>query len=137
MSALRVALFADFLEEGWPSMDLVADMLLDRLGREHAGEIDATLIRPPLPRRLSRLSRDTHVVGLDRVAGRLWDYPRRARTLADRFDIFHIVDHSYAQLVHELPGNRTIVTCHDIDTFRSVIEPEREPRNAAFRAMTR
>ena len=137
MSRLRVALFADFLEEGWPSMDLVADMLLDRLSREHAGEIDATLVRPRLPRRLSRLSRDTRVVGFDRVAGRMWDYPQLARTLCDRFDIFHVVDHSYAQLVHELPGNRTVVTCHDIDTFRSVIEPGREPRHAAFRAMTR
>jgi glycosyltransferase involved in cell wall biosynthesis len=137
MSRLRVALFADFLEEGWPSMDLVADMLLDRLSREHAGKIDATLIRPPLPRRLSRFSRDTHVVGFDRVAGRMWDYPRQARGLANRFDIFHVVDHSYAQLVHELPADRTVVTCHDIDTFRSVIEPGREPRNAAFRAMTR
>jgi len=57
--------------------------------------------------------------------------------VADRFDIFHVVDHSYAQLVHELPGNRTVVTCHDIDTFRSIIEPGREPRHAAFRAMTR
>ena len=137
MSRLRVALFADYLEEGWPSMDLVADMLQDRLSREHAGEIDATLIRPGLPRRVSRLARGTRVVGLDRVAGRMWDYPRLARTLADRFDIFHVVDHSYAQLVHELPGNRTVVTCHDIDTFRSVIEPGREPRNAAFRLMTR
>lgn len=137
MSRLRVALFADFLEEEWPSMDLVADMLLDRLTREHASEIDATLIRPALPRRLSRLARDTRVVGLDRVTGRMWDYPRLARTLADRYDIFHVVDHSYAQLVHELPGNRTVVTCHDTDTFRSVIEPEREPRSAAFRAMTR
>ena len=137
MSRLRVALFADFLEEGWPSMDLVADMLLDRLTREHSGDIDATLIRPPLPRRLSRLARGTRVVGLDRVAGRMWDYPRLARTIADRFDIFHVVDHSYAQLVHELPGSRTVVTCHDTDTFRSVIEPEREPRSAAFRAMTR
>lgn len=137
MSRLRVALCADFLEEGWPSMDLVADMLLDRLTREHAGEIDATLIRPPLPRRLSRLARGTRVVGLDRVAGRMWDYPRLAKTIADRFDIFHVVDHSYAQLVHELPGDRTVVTCHDTDTFRSVIEPEREPRSAAFRAMTR
>lgn len=137
MSRLRVALFADFLEEGWPSMDLVADMLLDRLTREHASGIDATLIRPALPRRLSRLARNTRVVGLDRVTGRMWDYPRLARTLADRYDIFHVVDHSYAQLVHELPGNRTVVTCHDTDTFRSVIEPEREPRSPAFRAMTR
>jgi glycosyltransferase involved in cell wall biosynthesis len=137
MSRLRVALLADFLEEGWPSMDLVADMLLDRLEREHAGTIEATIVRPPLKRRLSRLSDGGRVFGVDRIAGRMWDYPRVARMLGDRFDIYHVVDHSYAQLVHELPGSRTIVTCHDVDTFRSVIEPDREPRTALFRAMTR
>src|SRR6185295_18885544 len=49
----------------------------------------------------------------------------------------HVVDHSYAQLVHQLPADRTLVTCHDLDTFRSILEPELEPRSAAFRAMTR
>jgi glycosyltransferase involved in cell wall biosynthesis len=137
MKRLRVALLADFLEEGWPSMDLVADMLLDRLGREHAGSVDATIVRPPLKRRLSRLSGDARVFGFDRIAGRMWDYPRVARTLAERFDVYHVVDHSYSQLVHELPAGRTVVTCHDVDTFRSVIEPDREPRSAVFRAMTR
>jgi glycosyltransferase involved in cell wall biosynthesis len=136
-SRLRVALVADFLEEGWPSMDLVADMLLDRLAREHADAIDATLVRPALKRRLSRLSGEGRACGLDRIAGRMWDYPRTARALRDRFDIYHVVDHSYAHLVHELPASRTVVTCHDVDTFRSVIEPDREPRSALFRAMTR
>jgi hypothetical protein len=28
VTRLRVALLADYLEEGWPSMDLVAEMLL-------------------------------------------------------------------------------------------------------------
>ena len=137
MSRLRVALLADYLEEGWPSMDLVAEMLLDRLSREHAATIEVTLIRPQLRRRLSRLSTERLAFGIDRVAGRLWDYPRVAATLRARFDLFHVVDHSYAQLVHELPADRTLVTCHDLDTFRSVLEPERERRNAAFRAMTR
>ncbi len=137
MNPIRVALLADFLEEGWPSMDLVADMLLDRLEHEHAGSVTATLVRPRLKKRLSRLSPTGRVPGLDRVAGRMWDYPRAARALRARFDIFHIVDHSYAQLVHELPASSTVVTCHDVDTFRSVIEPDRERRGAAFRAMTR
>ena len=137
MNRLRVAILADFSEEGWPSMDLVADMLLDRLVREHGDRIEPTLVRPPLPLRLSRLSRRPLAFGFDRIAGRLWDYPRLARTLAERFDLFHVVDHSYSQLVHALPGERTIVTCHDVDTFRSVIDPERDHRNAAFRAMTR
>ena len=137
MSRLRVALLADYLEEGWPSMDLVAEMLLDRLSREHAATIEVTLIRPQLRRRLSRLSTERLAFGIDRVAGRLWDYPRVAATLRARFDLFHVVDHSYAQLVHELPADRTLVTCHDLDTFRSVLEPERDRRNAAFRVMTR
>jgi glycosyltransferase involved in cell wall biosynthesis len=137
MNPIRVALLADFLEEGWPSMDLVADMLLDRLEHEHAGSVTATLVRPRLKKRLSRLSPTGRVPGLDRVAGRMWDYPRAARALRAGFDIFHIVDHSYAQLVHELPASSTVVTCHDVDTFRSVIEPDRERRGAAFRAMTR
>ena len=104
MKRLRVALLADYLEEGWPSMDLVAEMLLDRLSREHAATMEATLIRPSLPRRLSRVSSQKLAFGVDRVAGRLWDYPRFASALRERFDLFHVVDHSYAQLVHELPG---------------------------------
>src|SRR5437762_2346656 len=137
MKRLRVALLADYLEEGWPSMDLVAEMLLDRLSREHTATIEVTLIRPLLRRRLSRVSNQRLAFGVDRIAARLWDYPRFASGLRERFDVFHVVDHSYAQLVHQLPPDRTLVTCHDLDTFRSVLEPEREPRGPAFRAMTR
>ena len=137
MKRLRIALLADYLEEGWPSMDLVAEMLLDRLSREHAATIEVTLIRPLLRRRLSRVSRRKLAFGVDRLTGRLWDYPRVVSSLRERFDVFHVVDHSYAQLVHQLPAARTLVTCHDLDTFRSVLEPEREPRGVAFRAMTR
>ena len=54
----------------------------------------------------------------DRGLNRLVDYPRHARAIADRYDVFHVVDHSYAQLVHYLPPGRTVVTCHDLDTFR-------------------
>ncbi len=32
--------------------------------------------------------------------------------------------------------DRTVVTCHDLDTFRCVLEPERQPRPRWFRAMT-
>ena len=140
MPPLRVAIIADYLEEGWPSMDLVADMLFDRLQREHGATIAPSLIRPPMRRRAGRLpgaGGTTWGRGADRIANRLWDYPRLVSGLAGRFDLFHIVDHSYAQLVHRLPPGRTIVTCHDLDTFRSVLDPELEPRSAMFRAMTR
>jgi hypothetical protein len=120
MTRLRVALLADYLEEGWPSMDLIAEMLLDRLSREHAATIEVSLIRPLLPRRLSRVSRQNLAFGVDRITGRLWDYPRFVSSLRERFDLFHVVDHSYAQLVHQLPAARTLVTCHDLDTRCSV-----------------
>jgi glycosyltransferase involved in cell wall biosynthesis len=140
MKRLRLAIVADFLEEGWPSMDLIADMLLDRLRREHAHAIDATLIRPPMPRRLTRIpsiAAKRRAAGFDRIVSRIWDYPRLLAAQAGAFDLFHIVDHSYAHLVHRLPAERTLVTCHDLDTFRSVLEPELEPRSGLFSAMTR
>jgi glycosyltransferase involved in cell wall biosynthesis len=139
MTPLRVAVIADYLEEGWPSMDLVADMLFDRLQREHSTTVTPTLVRPAMRRRAGRLpaAAGAWTRTFDRIANRLWDYPQLASALAERFDVFHIVDHSYAQLVHRLPAARTLVTCHDLDTFRSVLYPELEHRTPVFRAMTR
>ncbi|HSC27147.1 MAG TPA: glycosyltransferase family 1 protein, partial [Vicinamibacterales bacterium] len=121
-------------------MDLVADMLHDRLQREHSGAFEASLVRPPFRRRATALPgvrKWSRAMMLDRLANRMWDYPHMMASIAGSFDLFHIVDHSYGQLVHRLPAGRTVVTCHDTDTFRSVLEPELDPRNPAFRAMTR
>lgn len=140
MTRVRVAIIADFVEERWPSMDLVATMLVERLQSEHAASIDATLVRPAMRRRASRLpgAGDSRFPFMfDRLASRLWDYPRAMREIAGRFDLFHVVDHSYAHLVHQLPAAQTLVTCHDLDTFRSLLEPDLEPRSVLFRAMTR
>jgi glycosyltransferase involved in cell wall biosynthesis len=134
---IKVAVVADLLEEKWPSMDLVASMLMDRLVTEHASTVQATLVRPPLRRRVGRTAEAGSAFAVDRFANRFWDYPRTARSLRGRFDVYHIVDHSYAHLVHELPANRTLVTCHDLDAFRSVLHPAQEPRSAMFRLMTR
>ena len=35
----RIALIRDLTEENWPSMDLVADMVFERLEREHAATL--------------------------------------------------------------------------------------------------
>ncbi len=140
MTPVRVAIIADMLEERWPSMDLVADMLLKQLRRDYAGQVDATLFRPRMRTRATAvpLFRSTPLAfTVDRFTNRLWHYPRAAGKIASSFDVFHIVDHSYSQVVHALPAGRTLVTCHDLDTFRSVLEPEFDPRSAPFRAMTR
>ena len=117
-------------------MDLVADMLVAHLSSEHKEEVQASLIRPSMPRRAQHLAFKgvrAATFTIDRITARLWDYPRLVAAAAPRFDVFHVVDHSYAQLVHRLPGDRTLVTCHDIDAFRSVFEPDAERRSPMFR----
>lgn len=125
MKPVRVGVVCDLREEGWHSMDLVADMLLDTLPSVSAGRISATRLRPPMIRRWTRLP----VVGSgsrarlgDRLTGRLWDYPRWLRPRRSEFDVFHIVDHSYAHLIRALPAERTIVTCNDTDAFEAARE---------------
>lgn len=138
MTPLRVAIVCDFAEERWPSMDLVAAMLLDALSREHRGDIEATAVRPRFVRRLSRFPNPARsMFNADRVLNRFIDYPIALRRVRDRFDLFHIVDHSYSHLVRELPPGRAVVTCHDLDAFRCVLDPAREPRSWPFRAMVR
>ena len=138
MRSIRVALLCDFAEEHWPSMDLVAEMLLDRLRAEHAGTLHVTAVRPSFIRLLSRAaSTRTFSFSADRIFNRFVQYPRLLRRLRAGFDVFHIVDHSYSHLVHHLPAASTMVTCHDLDTFRSILEPAREQRRWPFRAMTR
>ena len=139
MTTLKVAILADMLEERWPSMDLVADMLMKQL-RSQAGHIDATLFRPRMRARASAIpfaGTSRAAFTIDRFSNRLWDYPHAARKLGSSFDVFHVVDHSYAQVVHALPPGRALVTCHDLDTFRCVVEPHLDRRAAPFRAMTR
>ncbi|HEU4686731.1 MAG TPA: glycosyltransferase, partial [Vicinamibacterales bacterium] len=52
---------------------------------------------------------------------RLWDYRRTLSAHADDFDLFHIVDHSYAHLVTVLPPERSLVMCHDVDAFAGAL----------------
>jgi glycosyltransferase involved in cell wall biosynthesis len=135
----RIGVICDFVEEQWPSMDLVAGMLLERLEREHASDLEVACICPPLRPRFSRLpllGRASVFHNADRLLNRFVDYRRSLQPLVPAFDLFHLIDHSYSQLIHALPAGRTIVTCHDLDTFRCVLEPERQPRPRWFRAMT-
>lgn len=132
----RIAIFCDFQEENWPSMDLVGDMLIDQLQHRHAGTISVTRICPPMRRRFARDPKTNGArFNADRFLNRFWDYPRVARRIKDEFDLFHVVDHSYGQLLHELPPERTIVSCHDTDTFQCLLHPEQERRSIFFTEM--
>ena len=129
---LRVALVADLLSERWPSMDLVADMLFAQLrGAEHASTLRVEMLRPELRDRGR---------GLGRYITRYWDYARWIKRRAKDFDIFHVVDHSYAHLVHLLPHNQTVVTCHDVDAFMPLVDsrvvPSRLPKVVTRRVLS-
>jgi glycosyltransferase involved in cell wall biosynthesis len=114
-------------------MDLVAEMLLKHLAGSDL--VRAERVCPPFRRRLAWAGGAGR--NFDRLANRLWDYPRYLRGRVGEFDLFHLCDHSYSQLVHELPAERTGVFCHDLDTFRCLLEPEKDRRPRWFRAMAR
>ena len=138
---LRVGLVCDLAAESWPSMDLVAERLIHHLRTDHASAVTVTRLCPP--QLVPRFSRVPGVAprGIgwtaDRLLNRYLDYPRwlRKERGADRFDLFHVVDHSYAHLIHWLPARRSVVTCHDLDAFRGVIDPLASGRSALLRAM--
>src|SRR4051794_8575013 len=112
-SPIRLALICDYLEERWASMDLVGEMVLSHLRARHAGAIAPTRVCPPFRHRAgrlapARLARAAH--NADRALNRMVDYPRVAGRLARRgdFDLFHLVDHSYSQVLHALPAGRAV-----------------------------
>jgi glycosyltransferase involved in cell wall biosynthesis len=86
-------------------MDLVAEMLLLNLKAPDLRVVDPTELRPAMVRRVTRLPIVPGRLAetADRIVNRVWDYPRWLAMRCDDFDVFHVVDHSYANLVHALP----------------------------------
>ena len=117
-------------------MDLCADQLL--AGLRNIREIAATDIETPFLRRfgrLPRLGRSNAAFNGDRVYNRHFVLPRHVRRRAGDFDCFHVVDHSYAHVALGLPRGRVGVYCHDLDAFRSLLDPASEPRPWWFRRL--
>lgn len=128
MGLPRVALVSDLREERWHSMDLIAEMLLLNLRTPELRRVEAIQLCPALVRRFTKfpLARGFQLAGTaDRIVNRLWDYPRWLTPQGRDFDLFHIIDHSYAHLVTGLPPGRTLVTCHDLDAFQGVLPGSR------------
>jgi glycosyltransferase involved in cell wall biosynthesis len=134
----RIAVLCDYAAEEWPSMDLCADMLL--AGLEARDDVEAQRVQPVFRPRVGvfpGVGRSRLAFNADRVFNRYYDYPRHLGPVRRSCDVFHVVDHSYAQLVLSLPPERTGVFCHDLDTFRCLLEPERDPRPAWYRRLVR
>jgi glycosyltransferase involved in cell wall biosynthesis len=120
-------------------MDITSTCLADAMRDLGEAEFAFTIVRPSIRRRLRLLYKlgSWHAFTADRLLHRFYDYPGLIREMRNDFDLFHIMDHSHAHLAHELPPQRTIVTCHDLDTFASLLDPARSRRCALFRAMTK
>jgi glycosyltransferase involved in cell wall biosynthesis len=71
----------------------------------------------------------------DRWRNRWKVYPRFLKKLPPRDGFYHLVDHSYAHLLHYLPERKVGVYCHDLDAFRSMLQPHHEARPAWYRKM--
>jgi glycosyltransferase involved in cell wall biosynthesis len=137
-SLLRLGVVCDFKEENWPSMDLVSERLLEEFSITHSTTVSAGRICPPFRYRLTNGGRFTgDPSNVDRLLNRHWDYTRHLKKRLTDFDLFHISDHSYSNLLHSLPVGRVGVFCHDLDTFRCLLDPAREPRPFWFKAFTR
>jgi glycosyltransferase involved in cell wall biosynthesis len=137
---MRVAVICDFVEENWPSMDLVGDMLVRNLSEHHASIVRAERIRPPMARRMSclpLLKSSRLAFNADRFLGRFMHYPRWLQEITSDFDLYHIMDHSYAHLAHYLPADRTVITCHDLDAFRCLLSPTRNRPRRTLQALAR
>lgn len=113
---IRVGVVCDLVEENWTSMDLVAEMTLASVARQ-AGEVEGVRVRPAMHRRFSTVSARWSARTADRLLNRFWDYPRYLGRLDANFDLYHVMDHSYAHLVHALPPAKTIVSCYDMNAF--------------------
>jgi glycosyltransferase involved in cell wall biosynthesis len=121
---VKLAIVSDFVEEGWPSMDLVADELV-RSAQGRPG-VEVERVRPrmlgPFSKLVPRHAESYLVKNADRVSGRYLEYSLRMLAERARFDRFHIVDHSYAHLALLLPAGRIGVFCHDVDAFLPLFE---------------
>jgi glycosyltransferase involved in cell wall biosynthesis len=117
-------------------MDLTADLLFDEFRRVRPPVVEVELIRPPFRQWFTAPGwHARHLWNLDRGLNRYWHYPATVARMAGRFDVFHIVDHSYAHLVHALPAERTLVTCHDADIFHCLFQGGRRATNALLRTI--
>jgi glycosyltransferase involved in cell wall biosynthesis len=136
---VKIAILTDFPDEAWPSMDLCGEMLLEHLARDGPLPLEAARLCPPFRRLATRMpviGRRRGAFNTDRLLNRFIQFPWFARRAVRRFDVFHLVDHTYSQLVHALPAGRTGVYCHDLDAFRCLFDDRACLRPRWFRALS-
>jgi len=126
---IRLGIVADFPEERWESMDLVAEMVTAELSAMPEAGIRTVPLTPPYRPVFGRLSGKRLAWNLDRFMNRRWTLPRGVRQAIrrQRPDAVFVVDHSYAHVIPAIraEGVPVVVMCHDLDAFRDLFAPSR------------
>jgi glycosyltransferase involved in cell wall biosynthesis len=119
----------DAVEERWPSMEYAAEMLLKTLQAEHSDRFATVGVRPRFFRGFDKASPIDHrgAWNANRFVTRFVSYPAELLRRRGEFDVFHIADHTYAQLALALPRGRTGIYCHDLDAFEPALQPRGQP----------
>jgi glycosyltransferase involved in cell wall biosynthesis len=106
-------------------MELVAEMLLLHLQREHSDRYEALALRPWFFGLFEALPGvpDKKAWNADRLVTRFLTYPTQLAASRWSYSLFHVADHSYAQVAHVLPADRTGIFCHDLDAFECLLRP--------------
>lgn len=109
---MKAVLFRTLAEDGSFSMQRYASELLPAMLRVAGDRWQIREFVCHQPRIATRLVRGGYGKHLDSAVTRYAIYPWQASKT--RGDIFHILDHGYAQLLWRLDPRRTVVTCHDL-----------------------
>lgn len=106
-------------------MEFVAEMLLVHLQTEHADRYEVEPLRPRFFGLFEAVPglNGQKAWNADRLVTRFITYPAQLVTRRRQFALFHVADHSYAQVAHVLPAERTGIYCHDLDAFACLIRP--------------
>jgi len=135
--SIRLGIVADFPEEKWESMDLVAEMAAAEFAARPDISIDPLPLTPPYRQLFGRFSGGRAAWNLDRLLNRRWTLPRGVRQAIrrERPDVVFVVDHSYAHIVPTIraEGVPAVVMCHDLDAFRDLWETKRGGLRARLR----
>ncbi|TYQ23948.1 glycosyltransferase family 4 protein [Pseudanabaena sp. UWO310] len=136
MSIPNLALVFNFPQNNSLSMNFCSEMLLHYLQQNPDPYFNTAAIIPEhyyqILTRIPWLGKKFPIRTLDAMFNHFYVYPRAIKKRRDHFDYFHICDHSYANVVHDLPKEKTGVFCHDLDAFRSLLEPDKYPRSWHF-----
>jgi len=105
---MNIALFRDYKEENWHSMEVYADQLIKSLRKRYT---------PPL-----FIKEVVVLPNISRIFPASYKYARMifryainpVGALFQRADIYHVTDHANSQLLAALDPTRTVITCHDL-----------------------